>query len=170
MVMTNDASHNLLSSSSPPLGFTQLTVTWGGKTCVWRAVNRDGSTGAIVYDTGHQIGAFPGDGVPAKLRLDTGAYNHTARYFGTTDILVLNTDVTCPDPVQLAGAAIEGERFTFQFTGTPGHRYVVEFTSSPSVHTSWQVLTEIPSLSESPFRVSDVLTDNNRFYRVRFLP
>jgi len=93
--MPNSATHNLLSTSSPPLGYTEFTVTWGGSNLTWQAVNHNPTNGVVVYDTGIQFGAFTNTGVPSQLRLDTGTYNNSARYFGTTAIQIIDTTGTC---------------------------------------------------------------------------
>jgi len=96
--MPNYAKHDLLSSAGSTDGrFTELTVTWGGSNLAWQAVNRNAANGVVVYDTGLHTGVFTNAGVPGQLRLDTGTYNHAARYFGTTDIQVTDTTGTRPN-------------------------------------------------------------------------
>jgi hypothetical protein len=86
--MTNSATHDLLSSGN---SITELTVTWDGSAVSWQAVNKNADTGAVIYDTGVQNDTFGTAGTPSQIRLDTGTYNHNARRFGTTDILVTDT-------------------------------------------------------------------------------
>lgn len=262
--MPNSASHNLLSSGTQ--GYTELTVTWGGSNMTWQAVNRNATNGVVVYDTGIQSGIFTNAGVPNQLRLDTGTYNNSARYFGTTAIRVADTTGTCfnqppvftnnpilksnasvnvfytnsiasdatdPDsgdlltfskvggpawltvathgtlsgtpvpgntgtntftvrvtdlagatndatlrivvlnpapPVITSGLSVSDGNFNFQFSGTPGQHYRVEFSPVLPAPGPWQVVTDIVSLATSPFAVSHPLMTNQGFYRVAFVP
>ena len=163
--MPNSASHNLLSSS---LGFTELTVTWGGSNVTWQAVNRNATNGTVVCDTGRQSATFNAAGTPSQLRLDTGTYNNNARYFGTTDLLLVNTTGTCPSepPVIQSGTSVFSGNFQFQFAGTVGGHYRVEFTPVLPALGPWQVVTDIVSLASSPFAVAHPVTNSQGFYRV----
>jgi len=168
--MPNSASHNLLSSGG--VGYTELTVTWGGSNVTWQAVNRNPTNGVVVYDTGRQAATFTQAGVPAQLRLDTGTYNATARQFGTADILLTDITGACftNPPVILPGLNAAGGNFSFQFTGTIGRHYRVEFTPVLPVVGSWLVITDIVSLATSPFAVSSPMTNSQGFYRVSLIP
>jgi hypothetical protein len=174
LTMPNGATHNLLSSSSPPLAFDELTVTWGGSNVTWQVVNLNATNGAVVYDTGLQTGTFTGTAVPSQLRLDTGTYNNSARYFGTTDIQVMDTTGCSGDPavppVILPGSNAAGGNFNFQFNGTLGQHYQVEFTPELPVVGAWQVVTDIVSLTTSPFSISQPMTNSQGYYRVSFFP
>ena len=169
--MTNSGTHNLLSSSSPPLAFTELAMTWGGSNVTWQAINRLATDGTVVYDTGIQTGAFTNPGVPSQLRLDTGTYNNSARYFGTTGIQVLDT-TGCPGepPLILPALDASGGNFNFQFAGTTGQHYRVEFTPVLPGSGSWQVVTDIGSLPGSPYMVSHPMTNSQGYYRVILVP
>lgn len=168
--MPNGASHNLLSSGTQ--GYTELTVTWGGTNVTWQAVNRNATNGTVVYDTGRQTAVFTQAGSPAQLRLDTGTYNNTARQFGVTDILLADITGICPvdPPTILPGINAAGGYFNFQFTGTTGWHYRVEFAPALPAAGAWQVITDIVSLANSPFAVSSPITNGQGFYRVCLIP
>jgi autotransporter-associated beta strand protein len=69
-----------------------------------------------------------------------------------------------PDP------NIADGNFNFQFSGTLGQHYRVEFTPVLPTSCPWPVLTDILSLAVSPFMVVDPITNTQRFYRVSLIP
>jgi len=73
-------------------------------------------------------------------------------------------------PVIVPGATVSGGNFNFQFTGTLGQHYRVEFTPVLPASGSWPILTDILSLATSPFSVFDPITNTQRFYRVSLIP
>ena len=73
-------------------------------------------------------------------------------------------------PVIAPGATVAGGNFNFQFTGTLGQHYRVEFTPVLPTSGSWPILTDILSLAASPFPVVDPVTNLQRFYRISLIP
>ncbi|MCC6821280.1 MAG: autotransporter-associated beta strand repeat-containing protein [Verrucomicrobia subdivision 3 bacterium] len=73
-------------------------------------------------------------------------------------------------PLIVPGATVAGGNFTFQFTGTLGQHYRVEFTPVLPASGSWPILTDILSLAASPFAVIDPATNTQRLYRVSLIP
>lgn len=83
---------------------------------------------------------------------------------------ILAVDFEPGPPVIVPGASIAGGNFNFQFAGTPGQHYRVEFTPALPASGPWPVLTDILSLAASPFTVTDPTTSTQRFYRVSLIP
>jgi hypothetical protein len=73
-------------------------------------------------------------------------------------------------PVLLPGLHVAAGNIHFQFSGTLGQHYRVEFTPELPAVGSWQVITDIVSLAASPFEVSDSMTNSRGFYRVGLVP
>lgn len=85
---------------------------------------------------------------------------------GSVTSSVANVTLWNPTPPVIApGAGVSGGGFAFQFTGTVGQHYRVEYTPVLPAG-SWQVLTDIVSLAASPFAISDPATNTQRYYRV----
>jgi autotransporter-associated beta strand protein len=80
------------------------------------------------------------------------------------------TVINFSSPVILPGPGVSGGNFNFQFIGTLGQHYRVDFTPDVSAIGPWTPLTDILSLAYSPFTISDPITTNQRFYRVVGLP
>ena len=80
----------------------------------------------------------------------------------TVRIFVLNP----APPVMLPGLNVSGGNFNFQFTGTLGQHYRVEYTPVLPAPGPWQVVTNIVSLATSPLAVSVPTTNSLGFYRV----
>ena len=80
----------------------------------------------------------------------------------TVRIFVLNP----APPVMLPGLNVSGGNFNFQFTGTLGQHYRVEYTPVLPAPGPWQVVTDIVSLATSPLAVSVPTTNSVGFYRV----
>lgn len=90
---------------------------------------------------------------------------------GSVTSAVANITIWDPAPPVIAPAVgVSGENFTFQFTGTVGQHYRVEFAPMLPSADAWQVLTDVVSLASSPFTVSDPATNVQRYYRVVALP
>lgn len=73
-------------------------------------------------------------------------------------------------PVIVPGLSVSNANLNFQFTGTIGQHYRVEFAPALPASGTWQVLTDIVSLAASPFTVMDAITNAQRFYRVSVIP
>ena len=73
-------------------------------------------------------------------------------------------------PVIVSGPSISGGGFNFQFTGTLGQHYRVEYTPVLPAPGSWQVVTNIVSLATSPCSISAPATNSSGFYRVAWVP
>ena len=91
---------------------------------------------------------------------------------GSVTSAVANVTIWDPTPPVIAsGVGISAGNLAFQFTGTVGQHYRVEFAEAlPAAADAWQVLTDIVSLAASPFTVSDPATNVQRYYRVVSLP
>ena len=63
-----------------------------------------------------------------------------------------------------------GGNFNFQFTGTLGQHYRVEYSPELPAPGPWLVVTDIVSLATSPFAVSLPTTNGVGFYRVGLIP
>ncbi len=104
------------------------------------------------------------DGILANPRTDSNVTNNITV---TANFLPVNL----ARPVILPDLGAEpGGSFSFQFTGTLGQHYRVEFTPEFPAPGPWQVLTDISSLASSPFVVFHSLTNTQGFYRVGFVP
>jgi autotransporter-associated beta strand protein len=88
--------------------------------------------------------------------------------FSTNGILTVATDTT--PPMILPGSYVLGGYFNFQFTGVTGQHYRVEYAPGLPAAGSWPILTDILSLANSPFTISDPIINTQRFYRVVALP
>jgi hypothetical protein len=73
-------------------------------------------------------------------------------------------------PAILPGINADASNFNFQFAGTTGLHYRVEFASTLPASGPWQTVTDIVSLSVSPAAISHPLTNRNGFYRVGLVP
>jgi hypothetical protein len=73
-------------------------------------------------------------------------------------------------PVIPPGGDVSESNYSFQFTGTVGQHYLVEYTPALPAAGAWQVLTDIVALAASPFTVSEPATNAQRYYRVASLP
>ena len=90
---------------------------------------------------------------------------------GSVTSAVANIRIWDPAPPVIAPAiGVSADNFAFQFTGTVGQHYRVEFAPVLPAAGAWQVLTDIVSLAGSPFTVSDPATNVQRYYRVVSLP
>lgn len=88
---------------------------------------------------------------------------------GSVTSSVANVTITNPAPTVISGSAAQNGSFSFTFTGTVGQHYQVEFASALPAGP-WQTLTDIVSLAQSPFTISDPATNGLRFYRVIWVP
>ena len=109
-------------------------------------------------------GAFTNLTLP-ELALGLTWKTSTLATNGTLSVLS-NTVVVAAQPVILPGLLVSGDSFNFQFTGTVGQRYRVDYKPSLTAPGSWQVLTDIVSLSFSPFLLSEAAIHTQRFFRV----
>ncbi len=75
-----------------------------------------------------------GDGLTANPRTDANATNNLSV---TANFVAVNL----APPVILPGLNVAGGNFNFQFTGTPGQHYRVEFTPVLPASGPWPVLT-----------------------------
>ena len=105
---------------------------------------------------------------------DQGTNSFTVRVMdstGLTDDATLRIVVINPaPPVILPGLNVSGGNFNFQFTGTAGLHYRVEYTPVLPAPGAWLVLTDIVSLAISPLTISDPATNPQRYYRAVSLP
>ena len=105
---------------------------------------------------------------------DLGTNSFTVRVTdsaGFADEATMRVVVAIPaPPAILPGYSVGGGNFSLQFTGTVGQHYRVEYTPTLPAPGPWQVLTDIVSLSASPFTVSHPVTNSQGYYRVGFVP
>ena len=71
-----------------------------------------------------------------------------------------------PD-VEITGLSFAGNGASLSFAGPRGDRYQVEMTDDLTASNSWQTVTNIDSLGESPFTVELSTTNDTSFYRVK---
>ena len=80
---------------------------------------------------------------------------------------VVNVTVALPAPPVISpGVNVAGGKFNFQFTGTLGQHYRVEYAPTLPATGAWQTVTDILSLGASPFAISISITNRTGFYRV----
>ena len=158
---------------------------WGqgtGETTVFTDASAN-STNIVAFD--HTI---PNNLIPyATMGLDALTTNNTGSWtmkvsaddtLGTTTsgmgAFRLKYTVTIPSagepPVIGSGANVSGGNFNFQFTGTLGSHYVVQYTPVLPAPGPWQTVTDIVSLATSPLAISAPATNSTGFYRVGLVP
>ena len=118
-------------------------------------------------------------GLPATRRMDLFEGTHAPTPGGSFSLTVpplgvraFRFDQPLPSepPVLLTGVNVTGDNIHFQFSGTLGQHYRIEFATELSAPSSWQVVTDVLSLATSPFEVSHPMTNGQAFYRVGWMP
>lgn len=110
-------------------------------------------------------------GTPSMGDLGTNLFTvAVADSDGFRDEAALRVIVSAPEPaVIVPGAAVAGGDFAFQFTGTVGHRYQVEYAPALPAPGPWLVVTDISALPASPFPLAFPATNAAGFFRVRLV-
>jgi hypothetical protein len=111
-------------------------------------------------------------GTPGPGNLGTNTFTvRVTDSTGFSDDATVQIFVLDPTPpVIVPGATVAGGKFNFQFSGTLGQHYRIEFSPTLPSSGPWPVLTDIVSLVASPFTVIEPTTNAQRFYRVRLIP
>jgi hypothetical protein len=73
-------------------------------------------------------------------------------------------------PEVVSGGAFSNGIFNLQFTGSTGRHYRVEMIDDLTSSNAWQVVTNIVSLTTSPFDVASPATNGAGFYRILWVP
>jgi len=140
------------------------TLTQGGSLVVTNI-----GTGALaagdsfkLFTAGNWSGTFTNITLP-PLAAGLGWSTNTLAISGTITVISLQ-------PKILAGVGVAGGFINFQFAGVVAQHYRVESTSQLAAGGAWLVLTDIVSLTASPFQVSDTTTKSQEFYRVTLVP
>ena len=119
---------------------------------------------------GTAVTAQPNPGFAFVSWSDGGLANPRTDTNVTNNLSVTANFVNVTPPVIGPALNLSGGSFNFQFTGTPGQHYRVEYTPSLPASGAWQTLTDILSLAASPFAVSVPTTNGSGFYRVGLIP
>ncbi len=151
-----------------------------GGSLAGRAADPDAGGGAWVFEkcagpawlTVAADGALAG--TPALGDVGTNAFAVAVTDAdGFRDEAVLRVVVAAAAPAAPAivahGFAITSAGLGFQFAGTPGERYQVEYAAALPVADAWQVVADIASLPVSPYAVSFPMTNAAGFFRVRHI-
>lgn len=127
-----------------------------------QTVNYGGSGTAVtaIADSGYAFSGWS-DGITANPRTD---FNVTSNLTVTANFVPAAPPVIAPDINLSTG------NFYFQFTGTLGQHYRVESTPVLPAPGPWQIVTDIESLTRSPFAVAVPTTNAAAFYRVGLIP
>ena len=159
--MNAGASHDLLSSGS---GITQLTLDWNDQTVIWRVVNKDADSGNVLYDTGFQSCNFGNAGIPSKIRLDTSSHNHTARYFGVTDLRITTIPALYENFSGETVATLKGQGWIF--SNQSGAELVSSTSNSDVLGTNKSYLRIGGSFGSQPYAQKDFAATKNGFMEI----
>ena len=155
-----------------------LAVVWNTYTLNYAALTNGSISGTAVQTVNYAASGSPVTAVPNTnfyfSGWSDGSVTNPRTDGNVTNNLSLTANfmsVNLARPLVLPAVNVTSNgQFTFQFTGTTGLHYRVEFTPTLPAGGPWQVVTDITSLSASPFSVASALTNGQGFYRVGFVP
>ena len=113
-------------------------------------------------------GSWNGNFASLSLPPLTNGLSWNTNTLATSGTLAVGADIV--PPVIVPGLNVSGGNFNFQFSGAVGQHYRVEYALALPATNLWPVLTDIVSLASSPFPISDLITNNQRFYRIVSIP